>query len=268
MKKKNSTQPLLSIRRLSKSFGGLKAVSEISLDIAPGEILSIIGPNGSGKTTLFNLISGIYQPDGGEVCLHLPEQPPVNLVGQPPDRITAHGVARTFQNIRLFANMTVLENVMVGMHCRTKSGPISAVLQTKAYRREEQQAMEQAQRLLALFRNHLRRVMNEPAKTLPYAERKRLEIIRALASGPKLVLLDEPAAGMNPHETRELMHDLKRLRDLGYTLMVIEHDMMMVKGLSDRVIAFDYGRKIAEGTFDEVRRNELVIEAYLGRKHS
>ncbi|MBI5788005.1 MAG: ABC transporter ATP-binding protein [Candidatus Schekmanbacteria bacterium] len=254
--------PLLSIRRLSKAFGGLKAVSQVDIELRAGEILSLIGPNGSGKTTLFNLISGIYQPDEGEVWLQ--DHRAVNLVGLRPHKITAQGVARTFQNIRIFPDMTVLENVMVGFHCRTQSGPLSALFKTPAQKKEEQYIVTEAQRRLALFRQLLP-LINEPAKTLPYAYRKRLEIVRALASSPRLLLLDEPAAGMNPHETKELMADLHRLRESGYTLMVIEHDMLMVKGLSDRVIAFDYGQKIAEGTFDEVRRNERVIEAYLGK---
>ncbi len=259
--------PLLEIRRVSKSFGGLRAVDGVDIALFPGEILSIIGPNGSGKTTLFNIISGIYMRDEGDIVLRLPDQAEVSLVGLRPHQVTANGVGRTFQNIRLFANMTVLENVMVGMHCRTKSSALGAILQTKSTRKEERRIVEQAQRLLALFHGQLVPVMNRPAKTLPFADRKRLEIIRALASEPRLLLLDEPAAGMNPYETRAFMDDLKRLRDRGYTLMVIEHDMMMVKGLSDRVIAFDYGRKIAEGSFEEVRHNEKVVEAYLGRKH-
>ncbi|MBI5115579.1 ABC transporter ATP-binding protein [Candidatus Poribacteria bacterium] len=263
----NENTPLLQIRRLSKSFGGLKAVDAVDLGVQPGEILSIIGPNGSGKTTLFNVISGIYLPDEGEILLRSPDQPEINLVGLRPHQVTAKGVGRTFQNIRLFANMTVLENVMVGMHCRSSSGALGAVLQAKSARREERRVVQESQRLLALFHSQLIPVMNQPAKALPFADRKRLEIIRAIASEPRLLLLDEPAAGMNPHETRAFMDDLKRLRDRGHTLMVIEHDMMMVKGLSDRVIAFDYGRKIAEGVFEQVRRNEMVIEAYLGRKH-
>ncbi len=264
----NRNLPLLQVRHLSKSFGGLKALDGIELDVQPGEIFCIIGPNGSGKTTLFNIISGIYQPDEGSITLNLSNSAPRNLVGMKPHQITAAGIARTFQNIRIFANMTVIENVMVGMHCRMKAGPLSAVFQTRNAREEERRMAEEAQRLLQIFREHLIPVMNEQAKAIPYAFRKRLEVVRALASNPKLVLLDEPAAGMNPKERRAFIDELKRLRDMGYTLMVIEHDMMMVRGLSDRVVAFDYGRKIAEGTFDEVRANELVIEAYLGRKHA
>ncbi|GAB4341382.1 MAG: ABC transporter ATP-binding protein [Candidatus Abyssubacteria bacterium] len=259
--------PLLTIRRLSKSFGGLKAVDAVELELRHGEILSIIGPNGSGKTTLFNLISGIYQADEGEALLQAPGRGSLNLVGLKPHEVTARGVGRTFQNIRLFANMTVIENVMVGMHSRTSAGPIGAILRTKSARDEERRILEEARRLLSVFHT-LSPAMNEPAKTLPYADRKRLEVARALACNPILLLLDEPAAGMNPQETRAFIADLKRLRDMGHTLMVIEHDMAMVKGLSDRVIAFDYGRKIAEGSFDEVRRNELVIEAYLGTRHA
>ncbi|RJP19397.1 MAG: ABC transporter ATP-binding protein [Candidatus Abyssobacteria bacterium SURF_5] len=259
--------PLLQVCRLSKWFGGLKALDQIDLHVEPNEILSIIGPNGSGKTTLFNLVSGIYQPDEGDILFNPSGRAPANIKKMKPHRVTAVGIARTFQNIRLFANMSVIENVMVGMHCRTRSGPLDAVLQTKRARAEEQNVVEEAKRLLAVFRSQLAPVMNEPAKAIPYAYQKRLEVVRALASRPKLVLLDEPSAGMNPHERREFIDDLKRLRDMGYTLMVIEHDMMMVKGLSDRVIAFDYGRKIAEGSFEEVRANELVIEAYLGKKH-
>jgi branched-chain amino acid transport system ATP-binding protein len=264
----NLNTPLLQVQRLSKSFGGLKALDQIELEVQPGEIFSIIGPNGSGKTTLFNLISGIYQPEEGEILLNVPGASAKNLVGMKPHQITAVGIARTFQNIRLFSNMTVIENVMVGMHCRTQAGPLQAVLQTKKAREEERHIAEEAQRLLAIFREQLLPVMNEPAKAIPYAYRKRLEVVRALASNPKLVLLDEPSAGMNPQERKAFIIELKRLRDLGYTLMVIEHDMIMVKGLSDRVVAFDYGRKIAEGTFEEVRANALVIEAYLGKKHA
>ncbi|HVM18813.1 MAG TPA: ABC transporter ATP-binding protein [Egibacteraceae bacterium] len=254
---------LLEIRGLTKSFGGLTAIDGLDLDVAEGEIVSVIGPNGAGKTTLFNLITGVYPADGGAITFD-----GVELVGRDPDAITRFGISRTFQNVRLFPDMTVLENVMVGRHCRTKSGVIGAVLGLPSARREQAEVREQAKEILSFFGTRLSGYRhNQPAFVLSYANRRRLEIARAMATGARLLLLDEPVAGMNPRETAEMVELVGRLRDeKGFTLLVIEHDMRVVKGVSDRVVALDYGRKIAEGTYSEVAGNDRVIEAYLGKK--
>jgi len=254
---------LLEIRGLTKSFGGLTAIDDLDLDVAEGEIVSVIGPNGAGKTTLFNLITGVYPADGGAITFD-----GVELVGRDPDAITRFGISRTFQNVRLFPDMTVLENVMVGRHCRTKSGVIGAVLGLPSARREQAEVREQAKEILSFFGTRLSGYRhNQPAFVLSYANRRRLEIARAMATGARLLLLDEPVAGMNPRETAEMVELVGRLRDeKGFTLLVIEHDMRVVKGVSDRVVALDYGRKIAEGTYSEVAGNDRVIEAYLGKK--
>ncbi|HWO70809.1 MAG TPA: ABC transporter ATP-binding protein [Actinomycetota bacterium] len=254
---------LLECRGLTKSFGGLAALQDLDLEVSPGEIVSVIGPNGAGKTTLFNVITGIYEPDQGEVWFdgH-------NITGLKPNQITKLGIARTFQTVHLFPNMTVLENAMVGQHCRTRAGLFASILRLPWQRAEEERVRAKARQALAFFGPRLTGYREEqPASALSYANRRRLEIARALATEPKLLLLDEPTAGMNPVETQELTRLIGKMRDeLGLTILVIEHDMRVVKGVSDRVVALDYGRKIAEGSYEEVAHDERVIEAYLGRR--
>jgi ABC-type branched-subunit amino acid transport system ATPase component len=257
--------PILEVRGLKKRFGGLNAVSELDFHIDSGEIVSIIGPNGAGKTTMFNLITGMYPSDDGEIIFD-----GQNVLGLKPNQITKLGIARTFQTVHLFPNMTVLENAMVGQHCRTRAGVFGAVLMPilPSIRHEEERIRERARDALSFFGTRLTGYrFDQPASVLSYANRRRLEIARAMATEPKLLLLDEPTAGMNPRETEELTHLISRLRrERALTIAVIEHDMRVVKGVSDRVIALDYGRKIADGTYEEVAHNEHVIEAYLGRK--
>jgi branched-chain amino acid transport system ATP-binding protein len=254
---------LLEVRGLVRRFGGLNAVDGVDLDVQEGEILSVIGPNGAGKTTLFNVVTGLYVADEGSISFdgH-------SLVGLQPNHICALGIARTFQTVRLFPNMTVLENTMVGQHCRTRSGIFGAVLRLPGTRAEERRVLERSRSALSFFGSRLAGYREEQlAMALSYANRRRLEMARAMATEPILLLLDEPTAGMNPRETQELTHLIGRMRDQrGHTIVVIEHDMRVVKGVSDRVIALDYGRKIAEGTYEDVAHNDHVIEAYLGRK--
>lgn len=254
---------LLETRRLSKDFGGLRALDHLDFDIDKGEIVSIIGPNGAGKTTFFNVLTGMIPPDEGEIWFdgH-------NLVGLRPNQILALGIARTFQNVRLFPNMTIRQNVMVGQHARTSSGILGAILRTPGFRREEEQTRKKAEETLAFFGKRLVGYrFDQPAFALSYANRRRLEIARAMGTDPKLLCLDEPTAGMNPRETQELTELIGKMReDKGYTIIVIEHDMRVVKGVSDRVVVLDYGRKIAEGTYDEISQDDRVLEAYLGRK--
>ncbi len=255
---------LLEIDNLTKTFGGLYAVKQFNLKVFEGEIVSIIGPNGSGKTTLFNLITGLYHPDEGEIYFE-----EMSLVGQKPDMITRRGITRTFQTLRIFSNMSVLENALVGMHTKLKSGVFASTLRLPWMLNEEREARKRAEEVLSIFGNRLIGTrLDHPASSLSYANRRRLEICRALVSKPKIVLLDEPAAGMNPAETIEIMGQIKEIRNKGYNIILIEHDMKVVMGASDRVIAMDHGEKIAEGTPDEVASNPQVIEAYLGRKES
>ena len=254
---------LLEVRGVSKHFGGLYALSGLDVEVEEGEILSIIGPNGAGKSTVFNVITGLYTPDDGNVVFR-----GESIVGLTPNQITRLGIARTFQTVHLFPNMTVLENAMVGQHCRSRTTIFGAVFLTPSMRREERSIREHAERALGFFGRRLAGYrQDQPAFSLSYANRRRLEMARALATEPTLLLLDEPTAGMNPRETLELRDHIVRMRDeLGLTILLIEHDMRVVKGVSDRVVACDYGQKIAEGSYEEVANDEQVIEAYLGTK--
>jgi branched-chain amino acid transport system ATP-binding protein len=252
---------LLELRGVSKAFGGLQVVSDLDLHVLEGEIVSVIGPNGAGKTTVFNLITGIFRPDSGAIVFE------GNVVSNlSPHTITTRGIARTFQTLRLFLNMTVLENVMVAAYGHTRSTIVEAMLQLPRSRREENEIRELAEEKLSFFGQRLMGYRwDQPAYSLSYANRRRLEIARAMATGARLLLLDEPAAGMNPVETHEITELIGKLRDDGgYTILVIEHDMHVVEGISDRVVALDYGRKIAEGSFEDVATNPRVVEAYLG----
>jgi ABC-type branched-subunit amino acid transport system ATPase component len=255
--------PLLEVVGVAKRFGGLAALDGLDLHVEEGEIVSVIGPNGAGKSTLFNVVTGLYPPDAGDIRFA-----GRSIVGLPPHQITKLGIARTFQTVHLFPNMTVLENAMVGQHCRTRSGVFGAILQLPSTRREERMVREKARAALGFFGPRLAGYRQEqPAFVLSYANRRRLEIARALATEPRLILLDEPTAGMNPRETLEMRDHIVRMRDeLGLTVVVIEHDMRVVKGVSDRVIACDYGRKIAEGSYEEVAHDPHVVEAYLGKR--
>ena len=250
---------LLETSKVTKRFGGLQAVGQMDFALEQGSIVSIIGPNGAGKTTFFNTLTGLYKPEEGEVIFDGHK-----LVGLRSDQITTLGIARTFQNIRLFGSMTVIENIMVGLYPRLKQRGIDALLQTKRFKDEEKHAHERAAELMAFV--GLRGVGNELARNLPYGGQRRVEIARALASDPKLLLLDEPTAGMNPRETDDAVRLFRRLRDeLGITILLIEHSMRVVMDISERISVMDYGLKIAEGLPSEIANNPQVIEAYLGR---
>jgi branched-chain amino acid transport system ATP-binding protein len=253
---------LLELDRLSLTFGGLRALTELELAVEENEVVSVIGPNGAGKTSLFNVITGVYTPTGGDVRFA-----GRSVAGLRPDRITRRGIARTFQSLRLFLNMTVIENVMAATFGGTKSTPAEQILRLPRSRREEREVRALAEQVLSFFGQRLAGYRwEQPAYSLSYANRRRLEIARALATRPKLLLLDEPAAGMNPNETHEVTELISRLRnELGLTILVIEHDMHVVAGASDRVVALDHGEKIAQGSFDEVANHPSVVEAYLGR---
>jgi ABC-type branched-subunit amino acid transport system ATPase component len=256
-------EPLLALRGVSLAFGGLKVVSGLDLEVGQGEIVSVIGPNGAGKTTLFNLVTGIYRPDDGDILFD-----GRSIVGLDPHQITNLGIARTFQTLRLFLNMSVRENVMAAAYGHTKAGVLRSMLRTPGMRREEREIRALAEERLAFFGERLKGYRwDQPAYSLSYANRRRLEIARATATGPKLLLLDEPAAGMNPVETHEITELIGRLRtEGGYTILVIEHDMHVVEGISDRVVALDHGVKIVEGSFERVATDSRVVEAYLGTK--
>ena len=253
---------MLNLSNLTMEFGALRSISELDHTVNKGEIVSVIGPNGAGKTTLFNVITGIYTPTSGSV-----ELDGKSLLGLDPARINHAGVARTFQNVRLFLNMSVIENVMSATYGHTRAGLFSSALALPKSRKEEKLVRAKAEELLSFFGSRLTGYRwDQPAYSLSYANRRRLEIARALATEPKLLLLDEPAAGMNPKETQEITEVVERLRvEKGLTILIIEHDMHVVEGVSDRVVALDHGVKIAEGEFDHVATHPDVVEAYLGR---
>ena len=253
--------PLLELRNLSVSFGGLRVIDELDLHVGEREIVSLIGPNGAGKTTVFNLVTGVFRPDAGDILLD-----GQSLIGLQPHKITERGVARTFQTLRLFLNMTVKENVMAAQYVRTKATLIEQMLQLPRARREEREMNAFAEEKLGFFGERLMGYRwDQPAYSLSYANRRRLEIARATATRPRILLLDEPAAGMNPVETHEITQLIGKLRNEGgYTILLIEHDMHVVEGISDRVVALDHGVKIAEGSFEAVATDPKVVEAYLG----
>jgi len=250
---------LLEIANMTKTFGGLKAISDVSFSLEKGRIVSIIGPNGAGKTTFFNALTGIYLPDCGTIKFN-----GRSLVGLRTDQIAACGIARTFQNIRLFADMSVIENIMVGMHVHLKQSAIATLFRLESFKKEERESEQKALRLMKYVGLH--NVENELAKNLPYGAQRRLEIARALAADPQLLLLDEPAAGMNPQETEDIIQLFRNIRDkMGITILLIEHDMRVVMNISEDICVMDYGVKIAQGSPAEIRNNTRVIEAYLGR---
>jgi branched-chain amino acid transport system ATP-binding protein len=254
---------VLKIDDLSMDFGGIRALDRLHFEIRQKEIVALIGPNGAGKTTFFNCLTGIYAPSEGDILLYPPEsEKGISLKGMKPNQITENGVARTFQNIRLFSQMTVLENVMIGRHCRTRAFIFGALFRNAATRREERETVDKSYALLEKM--GLAEYVNEPAKNLPYGAQKRLEIARALATDPFLLLLDEPAAGMNPQETSEIIDLIKEIAADGLSILLIEHDMKLVMNLCDRIFVIEYGRKIAEGNPTEIRSNPAVIKAYLG----
>jgi branched-chain amino acid transport system ATP-binding protein len=265
MKNGKETHPILEVINLTKDFGGLRALDSLSLEVYQGEIVALIGPNGAGKTTFFNCITGMYPPTSGDMLVTPPGKKLKRINNLKPNQVTAQGLARTFQNIRLFPNMTVLENVMIGRHCRMSSGVVGAVFRPQSTIKEEKQVVADSYAILEKI--GLTKFVNEFAKNLPYGAQRLLEIARALATEPFILLLDEPAAGMNPLETRELDKLIVRLRDQeGVSILLIEHDMKLVMSLSDRIVVMDYGKKIAQGPPLEIKNNPVVIKAYLGEE--
>ena len=251
---------LLQTTDVVKRFGGLVAVNRISISLEQGRIASIIGPNGAGKTTFFNTLTGIYKPDEGQINFN-----DRSLIGLRPDQVSERGISRTFQNIRLFGAMTVLENILVGMHTQLKQSAVDALFRTKKFHDEERDSENRAKELMRYV--GLKNVGNQLARNLPYGGQRRIEIARAIAANPTLLLLDEPTAGMNPNETADAIKLFRRIRDdKGITILLIEHDMRVVMGISEHISVMDYGEKIAEGTPKEIRDNQRVIEAYLGRE--
>jgi len=248
---------LLEVEALTKSFGGVTAIADLSFDVPPGQVYSVIGPNGAGKTTLFNMLSGIYHPDDGSI--RFMNQ---GVVGRQPHQVAALGVSRTFQNLQMFFNMSVLDNVMVGCHLRTRTGLFSAALRLPRIKREEKLSRQWAREALAIC--HLDKFIGQEAGSLPYGVLKRLEIARALAVQPKLLLMDEPAAGLNDTETLEMRKLIRRICESGITVLLVEHNMGLVMQVSDRILVLDYGSRLAEGTPVEIQNDRRVIEAYLG----
>lgn len=252
---------IVEVSNLSKAFGGVKAVSDINMSIEGGEIIGLIGPNGAGKTTFFNLLTGIYSPSSGKITYNLEKE--VTSKHFKPHKMTQYGIARTFQNIRLFKNMSIMDNVLIGYHTNMHYGLLSSLFRLPSYYKSEEQAYGEVLRLLEIFK--LKDKKDELASNLPYGEQRKVEIARALAAKPKLLLLDEPAAGMNPNETKELTYLITWIKDeFKLTVILIEHDMSLVMGICSKIFVFDYGTLIASGTPDEVQNNPLVIKAYLG----
>ncbi|MGX7419571.1 ABC transporter ATP-binding protein [Carnobacterium gallinarum] len=253
---------LLEVKKLTKNFGGLAAVSMVNLELGDNELVGLIGPNGAGKTTLFNLLTGVYVPSEGTIDLTI-EGKKKTLNNQKPYKITDLGLARTFQNIRLFKELTVLDNVLIAMHAKNKTGGLASVLRTPSFYRSEAEMRKEALELLAIFQ--LENKIDHLSKNLPYGEQRRLEIVRALATKPKILFLDEPAAGMNPQETAELTDLIRKIqKEFKITILLIEHDMSLVMNICERIYVLEYGRMIAHGTPNEIKNNEAVIKAYLG----